>query len=375
MKMKFSKSRLLGAGIVLACVGMGWWAVARLSPPRLMEHAVLVATLDEVANARSSCAWISNEDLLLFQATPSDAYRLVRHHLSDRKEVPLPALTQWFNITHGNPNWSTVSPNGKWLAWEGVNPSSGRIGSCLAQIDGSQFLFQPSLGRVPVPAWAADSRHWFVWNSKESYNRTSRSLVIGDVTTPSVVQTVNIAPTGGVGSAVHSMFSYTLGEFDPTWIWQPNAIQILASLPDARSNPLPLTDKFDALLEFKHIADLQPAATHTLPLFSPANVRKLVLAPGGKRLAWVISYKQPSTLSLIRKMWTSKQPAKEEGRNMLSIWEGKVDSTEVNEVGQIEVKDIAILDREPLNLQWLPDGNSLSFEYNKGFYVVPLPKH
>jgi hypothetical protein len=364
MQKKHSRILFLCVVFALACLGIARYVAVRLSSLQLMNHAVLVAALDNQDDAYTSHYWLSDKDLLLFHALPSGKYTLVRHHLPDGKDYPLTALARLFNATGSCPNWSVISPDGKWLAWQGLESKADHTGLdsivCFAQIDGSHYIQNRSNGGIPF--WAIDSQHWIIVDRGGLlYLPPSLSFLLGNVEVPSLCHTVTVPSSRVATSGFLETISLPVQAIDLTQ-WEPHA-SLAHHLSLAGS-----AGQSDAVLEFQAIEDRLSAANHTVPLPYSTYVEQVVLAPDGKRLAWEIVSGHPPLLSSLMKWLPYKQPETDEGRNVLAIWEGNTDLSDVHEVGEMEWRRNA----EPSNLQWLPGGNSLSFEYKKGLYIVKV---
>ena len=102
-------------------------------------------------------------------------------------ETPLTAFSQRYMSTFATSNPMQISPDGKWLLWEGVDENTQTSAWCAATLDGKQNRFWPNQGRrFSKMVWMRDSRHWIGISSLTDYDKEA-VIEQFDVATPSVI--------------------------------------------------------------------------------------------------------------------------------------------------------------------------------------------
>lgn len=96
----------------------------------------------------------------------------------------------------------------------------------------------------------------------------------------------------------------------------------------------------------------------------------VVLSPHGDRLAWLIHVveKPSSIITFLAKWFSSMHPV---SRYVLKLYTSRLDGSDVQEIGYMEIKGKPSATNLPRLLRWLPDGKRLSFVYQGALWTVP----
>jgi hypothetical protein len=103
-----------------------------------------------------------------------------------------------------------------------------------------------------------------------------------------------------------------------------------------------------------------PAGTAAEPILPP------VLSPTDNRLAWFVAVRRvPLGWPATQRFWSLWKTRPSE---QIGLWTTRSDGSDAREIGVYTQTDA---DDHPSQLQWTPDGRSLSFRYDGALYTIP----
>jgi hypothetical protein len=116
-------TRLWFAGLAVALVGVG---AARPQVPSQQGGPLLPARARRLAKCDGwqgfllfvpEYRWISLHEVLYFEGSVDDSWKLMKLNIDTGVKTPLPGLTKAYNETLSGLGGVEVSPDGKWLLW------------------------------------------------------------------------------------------------------------------------------------------------------------------------------------------------------------------------------------------------------------------
>ncbi len=149
-----------GMALMVALLGVSawiWWPQERLLLPQATWVTSTAIVSDHAMQVRDGYLWISGHEVLFFRGywTPGDL-RLFERDLATGEDRLLKPLSTLFNHSFVRHIQQRISPDGKWLLWQGE-----RLDLQVATLDGSHYLRWPTAGGYDVDEvlWTRDSRH------------------------------------------------------------------------------------------------------------------------------------------------------------------------------------------------------------------------
>jgi hypothetical protein len=125
----------------------------------------------------------------------------------------------------------------------------------------------------------------------------------------------------------------------------------------------------------RHLRRVQP--WRTITLHAPAGTKisdaeqQIAFDPRGHRLAWMLEATRSSPLGRFVRRWIRSVHVTEHHR--VELWVSRPDGSRMREVGYVALnpEDDAMAEG-PHYLQWLPDGEHVSFIYRNALWTVPV---
>lgn len=257
----------------------------------------------------------------------------------------MPALTKAVNAEP----WEIVddqcvSPNGRWFV------RSGRWDTCLlTSIDGGSRHVYPSLHSECYRRifWLADSRHWI-----EAYtvNMECKQLVLHDVLKPSVSTSLSIAHEALLFGHLRAVLALD------------RAISI--KTPEEEDNPQSAPAL--TITQFNPLHPDSGRKTSTIPVPDAAEGCTAYVAPDGKRIAWCTVTPAADPVRILLHRFKNSIDTQVYARCIVYV--SAIDGSEMRKIGEIS-------EHGPdahIDISWLPNGNSLTVDYNNSLYVVDL---
>lgn len=298
--------------------------------------------------------WVSREEILLLKpaATTSKRFSLHRLNTATGRETPLGAFNrkhsvritgvEWHVGTHGVPGvkvvyWTpdcALSPDGEWFLW-----LSNRSTWVAASLDGTMQQEWEEEHSIPSSCcWLRDSKKWV--QLVRQYKRQRYTLVeaIGrPVVRRSPQRTTMIHVADGLLLGVTSR----------------NSILIHHSSSRQEASKVVLS-------EFG-LSPARPTRRYSIKLPEPGILSEAALSKSGDRLAWVLSVGQQAF-----------------PREYL-FWVSGLDGKNIKELGRISGRFGGSLVSSsqqkyfwPQSLQWLPDGDEISFVFKSDLYRLQV---
>ena len=282
----------------------------------------------------NSYYWLTDNQLLIFRFTDTRSDRgiwtLSRRNVATGNATALPALSARFNESQGVHGWHSISPDGRWLLWVG-----GR-GYCAALLNGSRFItWQQSTESQTVSVrWLGDSRHWVQGITQDG---RMKGFIRHNVANPGEQKRIRLPGLDPLHIRSGSPYGH------PVITWDNHLTTTTSTYPQSHSQSRVIKIGLEERARMK---------TH------------IVKAPMG----WLFNYWGEPSHSGQRVAWECqpRKPSPRKGKVLRSIWVSRVDGRQMHHVGSIEHDKYDGI----YNLQWLPSGRQLSFEYQKALYVV-----
>ncbi len=334
-------------------------------------------SVDRGPDACTFYAWLSDHEVLCTHARsvtrtgfdgidwdpaerwkPKDVPTLCfcRRDVGTGREEVLQGLTDSFHKTHGDIDGVSLSPDGRWLLWDGSADST-----VCAAVDGSRCTrYRWPKGRAFESIWigATGAR----WIEIEGDRGTAFRAAVHDEAHP------------GAKTPVSAPVSYAFGGGLPRTVAIDTVAGTALQAPIIWQRTNPEIPSSVNIAEYD-LAKPKPAA-RILPQQLPARAKvlRLCLSPDGTRLASLVEIETPSPLAAWLHRLMPSYPAPP--NKCLQLCVSRVDgggmevSGSLHSTGQ-DPDPWKLLDFD--TLQWLPGGRKLSFVYGHDLRVVDAP--
>ena len=312
----------------LAVAGALAIAVAALAPPdrSLLQRAQRLMPL---SSRFPHYWWISQREVLSFRNAAAGDWTLVRRDSDTGRQTALDALSALYRRTGARPESLRVSPDGRWVLWR-----TGRGTAVLAALNGRTHRVVPLAGPGEL-RWAPTSRHWLelladgelfsravMHGVDEPPARKELPLYPGIPADPAIINVASLTPTEDEHVLAH-YWNGRVGRVHPARIV---AMGFIASPANSGKYSIACPDEYS-----EHGA--------------------LIFCPRAGLIAWVI------TDSRILP-----------GRPSSSLWVTDILLKKTRRLGGLPGSTRK--GTGPLNVQWTPDGENLSFVYDNALWVV-----
>jgi hypothetical protein len=327
--------------------------------PRLLDRAMKVADTKEWHGGRrfnvdTGIHWLSDEEVLFsrYEGPKKEDRVIYARNIRTGRERKLTGLTKAIEDFGGEVvDDQNVSPDGKWYLW------SQRWGGCLlASVNGKrQHLYDSADDECYRSLlWMTDGYHWL-----ENYylNGKTKHLVLHDVRDPKTAITFPI--TGREELFCHLQCILSPQEMVAVAVLEPDVDDLGRAAPNSH------------ILVYKLSLDTRakPHAPYRIavPRGSPDYV--YAVSPRGDRIAWGVTITRgDSLMTRLHRVFRFIKPKQWQSTE---IWICNLDGSGMREIGNVLEPPSEDGESPWLDLQWLPGGKCLSFEYKDALYTVP----
>jgi hypothetical protein len=352
--------------IGLTLIGVAGLIVGKTWPRerRLLEAAHKIVTLDCTAH-RS--VWLSDHHLLLLaegrdKEWPNDSKwtaDLVDTNVGAR--VPVPRLSHVLSEITGDPDEVQVSPDHQWLLWHSRQTGDGWGTAVAAKRDGTRSCSwdadrHSNLYWIDNTHWVEDERtHFPEGHERGSYGAEVRRLVLYNVEVPQKKLKVleHTPPARELQRRIDSVYRPT---FDCRYEGYQTPTQI--SYLTIREQSSSGNDEEHPLRSFRV----------TLP--TEVYAASMTVSPQRQRVAYQLEFHRSSAFARLRHHFFSTYQVTEQKE--IGLWTSRLDGSQMQEIGHIEIPPHADIASQIEDLRWLPDEKHVSFTFKNALYTVPV---
>jgi hypothetical protein len=300
--------------------------------------------------------WLSNREAVLLRRDEGSNVQFMHLDVSNGTEKQMPGwssdqmLVSWQSTSA--PFRLCISPDRKRLLWEQPGINATWLFGGGARMDGTHsFTLGVSphidLGQI---FWLSDSLHWVeitnAWTGGADTIRAYRYSF--DRPAEAHPELVSLPPASSIdGMAIYSMVS------------------------DHRmlGHELFRADELTPGLKFVDMSlNTDRPTAHAFRLSAPPNakIHEMEFSPSGDRVAWLVEQEQASPLTTLLGRWIPRLNTIP--RTKMSLWICRLDGSQMHEIGYVPL--ISEDSPMPENLDWLPDGQRISFTSKGALYTV-----
>jgi hypothetical protein len=349
------KKLILTAITVVLCAGAVLYFVTGSHVPSILAIAKPVPA---VVKWGSWYTWLNDREVLNVGTRDTNGNRKASQvDIANGTCKPLDGLSRTFSGMHPGSPWS-LSPDGKWLLWCGIDPSSRssrpREVMVASSMDGRHELYRSVFDNA---IWLPDSTGWISFLQKQGIahlhiyhpNRPG----FEDRAFPNVIERRAGKGFATVGTLYQSQ---PLGYIGRSRLLLANTGYVGLFTADASFHELDL-DHPERSRQFK------------ITFQDQSRVTSVALSPDGTRLAWLTEELHwplfPALANRLR--FLGIKPHWYE-----HLWTSRLDGTGSHIIAIQDVYDVPYGQRfGPARLHWTQDGKRLSFLYLEKLYVTP----